>query len=300
MEYNEKLKELRVQSGMSQDELAEKLHVARQTVSKWEQGVNEPDIYTLKQDAQIFNVTLDELVGDVEQVNKRAIKLRKASKILFLISTLLYVFSVIFVFVLWRFLQDTLPGHYNINGEIDRYGNKAEVLLHLLSFSVYYVTALTVYVIGRKNLGTKLLNLETKASVVLFSIILTVQVGYLAFVVGITAKYLLTEKLMQFFYCVIGDLVFVVGLATHPKITPQNAIMGMRTNFTLTNPEAWNKTNALTAVCLPVAATVMIAVNMIFANLWVTLASPLILLVAAGVVYIYHEVLRKKLMQSEK
>ena len=295
VEYNEKLKELRVQSGMSQDDLADKLHVARQTVSKWEQGVNEPDIYTLKQYAEIFKVSLDELLGDVEKVNKSANKRRKASKILFLISTLLYVFSVIFVFVLWRFLQDSIPVHFNAAWEIDRYGNKAEVLLHLLAFSVYYAMALIVYAIGKKNLGTKLPNPENKAFIVIFSIILTVQIGYLAFVVGITAKSLITEKLMQFIYCVTGDLLFVVGLATHPKITPQNTIMGMRTNFTLTNPEAWNKTNALAAICLPVAAAIMIAINMIFTQLWVTLASPAIILVGAGVVYIYHEVLRKKM-----
>ena len=48
MELNEKLKELRIRSNMSQEQLAEQLHVTRQTVSKWEQGINQPDIYTLK------------------------------------------------------------------------------------------------------------------------------------------------------------------------------------------------------------------------------------------------------------
>ena len=67
MEYKEKLRELRVQNNMSQEQLAELLHVTRQTVSKWEQGVNQPDIYTLKQYSQIFGVSLDELVGDIEK-----------------------------------------------------------------------------------------------------------------------------------------------------------------------------------------------------------------------------------------
>ena len=295
MEYNEKLRQLRVESGMSQDDLAEKLHVARQTISKWEQGVNEPDIFTLKQYAQIFNVSLDELVGDVEQVNKSANKLRKASKVLFLISTLLYIFSVIFIFVLWRFLQDTIPAHYNITGEIDRYGNKAEVLLHLLPFTVFYAITLFTYQMGTKYLGTSLPNLNTTAFLVMFSILAAVPVGYLAFVLGTTVEYLMTERLMQFIYCVTGDLMLVVGIATHPKITPQNTIMGMRTNFTLNNPEAWKKTNALASVCLPIGAALMIAVNMLTVELWLTLASPLLILIAAGVVYVYHEVLRKKM-----
>ena len=295
MEYNEKLRQLRVDSGMSQDDLAEKLHVARQTISKWEQGVNEPDIYTLKQYAVIFNVTLDELVGDVEQVSKPANKQRKACKILLLISSFFYVFCMVAVFVLFRFLQDTIPGHYDIMGAVDRYVNKSEVLLHLLPFTVFYAITLLTYQMGAKYLGTSLPNLDTTAFLVMFSIVVAVPVGYLGFVLGTTVGYLMTERLMQFIYCITGDLVLVVGLATHPKITPQNTIMGMRTKFTLTNPEAWKKTNTLTSICLPIGAALMIVVNMLTVELWLTLASPLLVLIAAAVVYVYHEVLRKKM-----
>ena len=113
MEYNEKLKELRMQNNMSQEQLAEQLHVTRQTVSKWEQGINQPDIYTLKQYCAIFNVSLDELVGDIEKSPRHAQRRVKASKIIFLISTLLYIFTILLVVVLWRFLQDTLPMHWD-------------------------------------------------------------------------------------------------------------------------------------------------------------------------------------------
>ena len=298
MEYNEKLRELRMQNNMSQEQLAELLHVTRQTVSKWEQGVNQPDIYTLKQYAQIFGISLDELVGDGVNVKNPGEKRLKASKILFLTSTLLYVFSVLLVFILWRFLQETIAGHYNIYGEIDRYANKAEVLLHLLSVTVFYLVSLITFLIGKRNLGSALPNLTTTSYVVMFSIVLATQLGYDIFVICITAKYLIAEQLLQFIYCVTGNLVLVIGVATNPKITPQNNIMGMRTNFTLTNREAWNKTNLLGSICLPVASLIMIAINMIFTELWLTLASPAVLLVAAGVVYIYEEILKHKLNKS--
>lgn len=109
----------------------------------------------------------------------------------------------------------------------------------------------------------------------------------------------MVETLLPFIDCVIAALVFVIGIATHPKITPQNTIMGMRTNFTLTNPIAWEKINTLGAICLPVSALMMIAVNMIFTDLWITLASPTLLLVGAAVVYVYHEILRKKIETSD-
>ena len=295
MEYNEKLRELRVNSGMSQDDLADKLHVARQTVSKWEQGVNEPDIYTLKQYAAIFNVTIDEIIGDVEQVNKSAIRLRKASKALFLVSTLFTVFCVLVVFILFRFLQSTIPAHFNAKHEIDRYGNKAEVLLHLLSFAVFYSIALFSYIFGKKNLGTKLPNLETASFIVIFCTVLAAQIGYLAFVLSITLKYLMENSVISFIFCIVGALELVVAIATHPRITPSNNIAGFRTNFTLNNTEAWNKVNAFGSICIAIAAVIMVAVNMIFVSDLVAICSELFILVAVAITLIYHETLRKKM-----
>lgn len=51
----------RKKSGLSQEEVAEKLGVSRQTVSKWEQGETVPDIYQTKKLAAAYRMTLDEL-----------------------------------------------------------------------------------------------------------------------------------------------------------------------------------------------------------------------------------------------
>ena len=295
MELNEKLREIRIQNNMSQEQLAEKLHVTRQTVSKWEQGINQPDIYTLKQYSQLFGVSLDELVGDAKQVKCPAEKRRVASKIIFLISTLLYIFCVILVFVLWRFVQDTIPMHWDIHGNVDRYGNKVEMLMHLLPLTVLYAISLCTFLVGRKNLGKPLPNLTTVSFVVIFSIVLAAQISYCIFMLCITAEYILAENIISYIYCIGGDLIFVVAIATHPKITPQNSIMGMRTNFTLTNPEAWEKVNNVSSICLAVAALTIIAINVIFISLWVALASTATLLVAVAIAYIYHEVVRRKM-----
>lgn len=295
MEYNEKLREIRIQNNMSQEQLAELLHVTRQTISKWEQGINQPDIYTLKQYSQIFGVSLDELVGDEPPTTNNAHKRLKASKIIFLICTLLYIFCVILVFALWRFVKDTLPMHWDMNGNIDRYGNKAELLLHLVPFTVFYIMALSTFFVGKKNLGNPLPNLATVSFIVTFSTVLAVQIGYLIFTLCVTAEYLQTDSVMSFIYCVIGDLIFVLGIASHPKITPHNTVMGMRTSFTMTNAEAWKKINNVSSICMVVAASIMIAINMIFVQFWVALASPAILLITLVAVFIYHEVLRKKM-----
>lgn len=60
---NENLKTLRKQRGLSQQELAVRLHVVRQTVSKWEKGLSVPDADTLIKIAEILGVSVQALLG---------------------------------------------------------------------------------------------------------------------------------------------------------------------------------------------------------------------------------------------
>ena len=64
MLFNEKLKMLRKQSNFTQEELAEKLYVSRQAITKWESGDGTPDIENLKQISIVFNTTIDELIKE--------------------------------------------------------------------------------------------------------------------------------------------------------------------------------------------------------------------------------------------
>ncbi len=58
----QKIFEFRKKSGMSQENLAEKLNVARQTVSNWENGETSPNPEQLKMLSQVFDVSIDELL----------------------------------------------------------------------------------------------------------------------------------------------------------------------------------------------------------------------------------------------
>lgn len=59
----ENLKTLRKQKGFSQEEVATRLHVVRQTVSKWEKGLSVPDADTLIRLAELLEVSVSELLG---------------------------------------------------------------------------------------------------------------------------------------------------------------------------------------------------------------------------------------------
>lgn len=67
--FKDNLIDLRKMNDMSQEELAEKLQISRQTVSKYETGESVPDIVKCKQIAEIFNVSLDDLVNYDKETN---------------------------------------------------------------------------------------------------------------------------------------------------------------------------------------------------------------------------------------
>lgn len=60
--FSEQLKKLRAQKQLSQDNLAEKLYISRQAISKWENGDATPDLDNLIKLAEIFDISLDELI----------------------------------------------------------------------------------------------------------------------------------------------------------------------------------------------------------------------------------------------
>lgn len=68
MLFNDKLKKLRNEYNLTQEELAEKIDVSRQAITKWESGEGMPDVENLKQLAILFNTTLDDLIMEDKKV----------------------------------------------------------------------------------------------------------------------------------------------------------------------------------------------------------------------------------------
>ena len=72
MELGKQIKKYRKEISLSQDALAEKVYVSRQTISNWENDKSYPDVSSLVLLSEIFNVTLDQLIkGDVKVMKKQ-------------------------------------------------------------------------------------------------------------------------------------------------------------------------------------------------------------------------------------
>jgi transcriptional regulator with XRE-family HTH domain len=79
MAFQEEIRKIRTENGLTQDQMAERLHVTRQAVSNWENGRNLPDIEQLIAVARTFHVSLDRLIlpegGETMENNEMTKKL---------------------------------------------------------------------------------------------------------------------------------------------------------------------------------------------------------------------------------
>ena len=75
------IKKFRSEKGLTQDQLAEQLHVTRQAVSNWENGKTQPDVETLSSLAECFGVTVEEVIyGEAKPVQTHEVVIKKTTE----------------------------------------------------------------------------------------------------------------------------------------------------------------------------------------------------------------------------
>ncbi|MCD7919868.1 MAG: helix-turn-helix domain-containing protein [Clostridiales bacterium] len=102
MEICEKLKKARAGAGMTQEQVAEKIGVSRQTISNWENGKTLPDVMSVIKLSDLYQVTLDELLkGDSKMMDKikKDMDTVKSSQSLMKVAWILII--VTFLFSVW-------------------------------------------------------------------------------------------------------------------------------------------------------------------------------------------------------
>lgn len=101
MNFGEKIKAERNKKGWTQDELAEMLFVSRQSVSKWEKGLNYPSIEIIIKISDLFGLTIDELLRSDEELTKKVIKESKqlAHPRLKFIFDALFLVGIVFLLI---------------------------------------------------------------------------------------------------------------------------------------------------------------------------------------------------------
>lgn len=81
MNVGEKIKKIRKMAGMTQEELAEKMNVSRQTISKWEKEISSPDLESAIVLCELFEISLDDFLKGGQSVKEEKISLQDMIKI---------------------------------------------------------------------------------------------------------------------------------------------------------------------------------------------------------------------------
>lgn len=102
MTFGEKLKKLRNDNNLTQEQLAEKIYVTRTAISKWETDNGYPSIDSLKELSKLFGITIDELISDQDIEHKKQLDEKNSRKIYaiaigFLALTVLFTLSTVFL-----------------------------------------------------------------------------------------------------------------------------------------------------------------------------------------------------------
>lgn len=94
MEIEKKLKDARTNAGLTQEQVAEEIMVSRQTISNWENGKSLPDIISIMNLSDLYQISIDELLKGDPKMKAKLEKdktVAKSNKRLILVTAILFV-----------------------------------------------------------------------------------------------------------------------------------------------------------------------------------------------------------------
>ena len=122
MNIGNTISELRKKNNMTQESLAEKLNVTRQTISKWECNETSPSLEDASKLAKIFNVSLDELVGSKSILEEKMSNVERLAgiiiKILKIIGVLIIIYFIFLVVAVIAFTAFKGKNSEEVTGSI--------------------------------------------------------------------------------------------------------------------------------------------------------------------------------------
>lgn len=138
---SENIKKYRKANNMSQDELAEKLNVTRQSISLWETGQTQPSLDNIIALAKLFNTTTDALVTDVnfkpEEGDKNT---NSKNKKIILIVCFIVIAVLLAGILLWKFVPFGSENNSEVIKTTDTANSSKDIYGYLKDFTVQYGT----------------------------------------------------------------------------------------------------------------------------------------------------------------
>lgn len=198
MEFGEKLQNLRKNKGLTQEELAESLHVSRTAVSKWESGRGYPSIDSIKEIASYFSVTVDVLLSSEKILSlaekENASNIRKMCNML---TGLVDIFTLMLVVLP---LYPNMVGEYVYSVNLFRY-------TEIASFAVtaYWIVFLALLLLGALKIVLTQLNIQ-KGQVIVTGLSIGLSILAVLLLCGTRQVY---ATIVMFIFLVIKGMIYL-------------------------------------------------------------------------------------------
>lgn len=293
----EKLKEARENANLSQQDVADKLNVSRQTVSKYELNINEPDLETLKELSYLYQVDINYLLGMDTKTYSFFAK-NTINKIFTYINIIIVFIAIIgSAIIIFKFLPETVALHYNFEGEVDRYGSKYELFLLNLILIILMIFWAFVYTLVKRAVEEENITQVTQ-NIIKLTIQIVFSICFLSFSV-IDFYYIFKVSIIRdlgssvsVVFIFLSLLEMSAGILSNPLINKFSYFIGYRSKYALSNNEAWIKLNHCSSISLFVFSLISLIISIIFSSIYLVL---LCLLFVISIVppIIYEIYLRK-------
>ncbi|AGC78567.1 SdpI family protein [Nonlabens dokdonensis] len=163
----------------------------------------------------------------------------------------------IYLAYVWNQLPEKIPMHWNMQGEVDRYGDKAELLIipFLLPLLVYLIFLVVPKIDPKKKLN----KMGNKLQAIKF--LMTTFMSILALFIIYTAK---NESFANPNYIILFIGVLYVILGNYFKTIKANYFIGIRTPWTLENETVWKETHKLGGKMWFIGGLIVIVSSLLF------------------------------------
>lgn len=290
MKFNEKLKYFREKKGYTQEDLASELLISRQSISKWENGINEPDIETIKKLCQIFDCSLAELIDDDKVVvSSKEVKVEEKKKKLLHALIGAFIASILLVVAMVFAMDKEVVIHMSSNMTKTMGSRYTYLFLILVNAFIFGLNILCLFSLGKsKYIKEKIITYYVMC------LIIQIVVAIAMVVVTIVVVGFKIDAISNMIPSLLFSIIITASIFSHSYFNKRNPMFGFRTTYTLSSVDTWNRCNNVASYVLTSFALVGYVVSIIMNKSNFAFISIFIIFIPLFILLIYHEIDKKK------
>lgn len=290
MKFNEKLKYFREKKGYTQEDLASELLISRQSISKWENGINEPDLETIKKLCQIFDCSLAELIDDDKVVvSSKEVKVEEKKKKLLHALIGVFIASILLVVALVFAMDKEVVIHMSSNMTKTMGSRYTYLFLILVNAFIFGLNILCLFSLGKsKYIKEKIITYYVMC------LVLQIVVAIAMVVVTIVVVGFKIDAISNMIPSLLFSIIITASIFSHSYFNKRNPMFGFRTTYTLSSEDAWNRCNNVASYVLTSFALVGYVVSIIMNKSNFAFISIFIIFIPLFILLIYQEIDKKK------